>query len=434
MNQVRVSPKDRDAVLQALRAGVVPRRGLHHIQVARENELRAFIGDIERIADGGSTFRVLCASYGGGKTFLLTLVRAIATEKGLITMHADLTPDRRVYGGSGQARALYQELTRNLATRARPEGGALGSVVEKFISSAAAESKQSGTPVPEIIETRLHSLQELVNGYDFASVIAAYWRGHEQGNEALKADAVRWLRGEFATLTDARKALSVRAIVDDDALYDQLKLLARFSVLAGYNGLLIGLDELVNLFKLAHGPSRNQNFEQLLRMLNDALSGTAANLGFVLGATPEALTDPRRGLYSYQALQTRLAENSFAAKVGLNDVNGPVIRLSALTPEDVYVLLVKLRDLVGGQAGMLMSDVAIRTYLQWCSARIGSATFQTPRTTIRGFLDLLAVLEARPEVSLEVLLDGMEIAPDVDESPAPRRDADEDDDLTSFKL
>jgi len=432
VSQVRVSPKDRDAVLQALRAGVVPRRGLHHIQVARENELRAFLSDVERIVDGGSAFRVLCAAYGGGKTFLLTLVRAIAAEKGLITMHADLTPERRIYGASGQARALYQELTRNLATRARPEGGALPSVIERFIATAAAEHKQNGTPVPQVIESRLHSLQELVNGFDFASVIAAYWRGHEDHNEQMKADAIRWLRGEFATLTDARKALGVRAIVDDEMIYDQLKLMARFSVLAGYNGLLVGLDEMVNLFKLAHGPSRNQNFEQILRILNDSLSGSAENLGFVLGCTPESLTDPRRGLYSYQALQTRLAENAFALKAGVTDYSGPVLRLSTLTPEDVYVLLVKLRDLYGGAAAAAMSNDAIRAYMAWCNGRIGASSFQTPRTTIRTFLDLLAVLEVTPEVPLGSLLDGLEIAPDADASePAALA---EDDDLASFTL
>lgn len=427
----RISPKDRDAVLQALRAGVVPRRGLHHIQVARENELRAFLGDVERIAEGGSSFRVLAAAYGGGKSFLLTLVRAIAAEKGLLTVHADLTPDRRLYGASGQARALYQELTRNLATKAKPDGGALPSVVEKFISSAAAEHKQSGTSVKQVIETRLASLQELVNGYDFATVIEAYWRGHSEGNEVLKADAVRWLRGEFSTLTDARKALGVREIVDDQALYDQLKLLARFATLAGYKGLMVSLDELVNLFKLAHSPSRNQNFEQILRMLNDALSGSAENIGFILGSTPEALTDTRRGLYSYQALQTRLAENSFAAKLGVTDFGGPVVRLASLTPEDVFVLLIKLRDLQGGQAAERMDDASVQAYLQWCRGRIGSASFQTPRTTIRGFLDLLAVLEVRPETPLDTLLDGLEIAPDTDES-APAEE--EEDDLTGFKL
>ncbi len=431
MSQVRVSPKDRDAVLQALRAGVVPRRGLHHVQVARENELRAFLGDVERIAEGGSAFRVLTAAYGGGKSFLLTLIRAIAAEKGLLTLHADLTPDRRVYGASGQARALYQELTRNLATKAKPEGGALPSVVEKFISSAASEHKQTGMPVNQVIEARLTSLQELVNGYDFATVIEAYWRGHTDGNDVLKADAIRWLRGEFSTLTDARKALGVRAIVDDDALYDQLKLLARFAVLAGYKGVMVSLDELVNLFKLAHGPSRNQNFEQLLRMLNDSLSGSAANIGFILGSTPEALTDTRRGLYSYQALQTRLAENSFAAKLGITDFGGPVVRLASLTPEDVFVLLIKLRDLYSGQAAQRMTDSAVQVYLQWCQARIGASSFQTPRTTIRSFLDLLAVLEARPETPLETLLDGLELAPDVDDSEPGQ---DEDDDLAGFKF
>ena len=234
-------------------------------------------------------------------------------EKGLVVAHADLNPDRRLHASGGQARSLYAELMRNLATRTKPEGGALGGVVEKFIATSKTEAAAAGKDTEAVIREKLSHLTELVNGYDFADVLAAYWRGFEAGNEQLKADAIRWLRGEFATKTDARQALGVRSIVDDAAVYDQLKLMARFVRLAGYAGLLVSLDELVNLYKLANTQARNANYEQILRILNDSLQGTAVGLGFALGGTPEFLLDTRRGLYSYPALQGRLAQNTFAA-------------------------------------------------------------------------------------------------------------------------
>lgn len=408
-----IRPKDRDAVLQSLRAGVVPRVGQHLIQVGRQKELDALIQDIGRVADSGSSFRVIVGEYGAGKTFFLNLVRAIALEKKLVTVHADLNPDRRLHASGGQARSLYAELAKNMATRTKPEGGAIAGIVEKFIGQAKTEAKASGRTNEEVIRAQLNQLTEMVNGYDFADVIAAYCRGFEEGNEQLKGDAIRWLRGEFSTKTDARAALGVRTIIDDASIYDQLKLMARFVRLAGYNGLLVCLDELVNLYKLANVQARNSNYEQILRILNDSLQGTAEGLGFVLGGTPEFLLDTKRGLYSYTALQSRLAENTFATE-GLVDYTGPIIRLASLTPEDFYVLLDKIRlvHAFGEEAKAQLPKDAIAAFMGHCATRLGDNYFRTPRTTITAFINLLAVLEQNPAADWRQLIGALEVAKD----------------------
>jgi len=269
--QVTIRPRDRETIIQALSAGVVPRIGLQHIQVGRAQELKAALRDIELIADKGSAFRLLIGEYGAGKTFLLHLIRTMALEKRLVTIQADLAPDRRLYASGGEARSLYQEAVRNLSTRAKPEGGALQSLIERFIADAVKLAKDNGQPPEAVIEARLSSLHDHVGGYDYAIVLAAYWRGHNEGNEQLKSDALRWLRGEFTTKTEARKAVNVRTIVEDETVYDHFKLLGAFVQLAGYAGLLVVLDEMVNLYKLQHAASRNQNYEQILRILNDVL-------------------------------------------------------------------------------------------------------------------------------------------------------------------
>ena len=432
-----IRPRDRDAVLQSLRAGVVPRIGQHLIQVGRARELEALLKDIERVADGGSAFRIVVGEYGAGKTFFLNLVRAIALEKKLVTIHADLNPDRRLHASGGQARSLYAELVKNMATRTKPEGGALAGVVEKFIGQAKTEAKATGRSSDEVIRAQLSQLTEMVNGYDFADVIAAYCKGFEEGNEKLKSDAVRWLRGEFSTRTDARQALGVRTIVDDANMYDQLKVLGRFVRLAGYSGLMVCLDEMVNLYKLANLQSRNANYEQILRILNDSLQGTAEGLGFVLGGTPEFLLDTRRGLYSYAALQSRLAENAFATN-GLVDYSGPVIRLAALTPEDFYVLLDKLRLVYafGDASKALVPEEAIPAFMAHCATRLGEAYFRTPRTTITAFINFLAVLEQNPSADWRELIGSMDIERDTGGAADIVNDAasDSDDELASFRL
>lgn len=430
-----IRPRDRDAVLQSLRAGVVPRSGQHLIQVGRVREIETLVADIARIADGGSAFRVVIGEYGAGKTFFLNLVRAVALEKKLVVATADLNPDRRLHASGGQARSLYAELMRNLSTRTKPDGGALAGIVEKFIATAKTQAKASGQSTEAVLRQQLDQLTELVNGYDFADVIAAYCRGHEEGNEKLKSDAIRWLRGEFATKTDARQALGVRSIVDDSEVYDQLKLMARFVRLAGFAGLLVGLDELVNLYKLANTQARNANYEQILRILNDSLQGTAVGLGFVLGGTPEFLLDTRRGLYSYPALQSRLVQNTFASD-GLVDFSGPVVRLSSLTPEDFYVLLQKIRSVyaLGDADKFLVPDQGIFSFMEHCSKRIGDTYFRTPRTTITAFINMLAVLDQNPGAAWQSLLGGIEVAPDTGGVTDEQVEVDDGDEFASFKM
>jgi hypothetical protein len=431
MNMIR--PKDRDLIVQALRAGVVPHAGQHLIQVGRVKEVEVMLRDVERIGEGGAVFRIVIGEYGAGKTFFLNLIRATAMAQKLVTVHADLNPDRRLQGSGGQARSLFAELMKNLSTRAKPDGGALSGVVEKFVVQAKTDSKTQGASLEDVIRARLSPLTEMVGGYDFSDVLAAYARAFEDGNDRLKADAIRWLRGEFTTKTEARAALGVRTIIDDDQMYDFLKLFARFVRVAGFGGLLVCLDELVNLYKLANRQARDNNYEQILRILNDVLQGTTEGIGFLLGGTPEFLLDSRRGLYSYPALQSRLAENTFAAKAGLVDYSGPVLRLTSLTPEDFYVLLQKLRHVYafGDPSKYLLPDEGIEAYMMHTAKRLGEGYFRTPRTTITAFLNLLAVLEQHPGTDWRPLLDAVSIERDT--GAAAERAVDSDD-LASFKL
>jgi hypothetical protein len=437
----RLRPKDRDAIISSLRSGVVSRVGFQHIQVGRAAEVNAMTQEIGRIADGGSAVRFVIGEYGAGKTFFLNLVRSIAAERKLVTTSADLSPDRRLHASGGQARSLYAELMRNISTRSTPDGNALPGIVERFVTSAIQEATTTGTTTDAVIAHRLEQLAESVGGYDFAQVIAAYWKGHDTGNEQLKADAIRWLRGEFATRTDARAALGVRTIVDDTSFYDHLKLVARFARLAGFNGLLVCLDEMVNLYKLAHTGARRSNYEQVLRIVNDCLQGNVEGLGFCFGGTPEMLMDTRKGLYSYEALRSRLAENNFAVG-GLVDYSGPVLRLANLTPEDMHVLLERLRHVYasGDQAAYLVPDEALAAFMQHCAGRIGDAYFRTPRNTIKEFVNLLAVLDQNPDADWRQLLGHVSIAEETnpDLEPLPEEfdepGADGADELTSLRI
>lgn len=435
MSGIKIRTREKDAIIQSLKSGVTPKIGIQHIQVGRSKELQALHKDIERVCGGGSAFRLIIGDYGSGKTFFLSVVRSIALEKMLVTVNADLSPDRRIQASGGQARNLYSELMRNISTRTKPDGNALTTIVEKFITLARQEADQKDIDVTESIQTRLQALTELVGGYDFAKVIEAYWQGHEAGDEHLKSNAIRWLRAEYTTKTDAKNDLGVRTIISDDHFYDAIKLMSLFVQQAGYNGLLVNLDEMVNLYKLHSTQARTSNYEQILRILNDCLQGSAENLGFLLGGTPEFLLDPRKGLYSYDALQTRLAENSFANRAGVIDYSSPALHLASLTPEELFILLKNLRNVFAGgdSTKYLIDDSALKSFLDHCNKTIGNAYFTTPRNTIKAFIDLLSVLEQNPQLDWQNLIEDTTIAietpSDIDDEPL-----NSDDGLASFKL
>ena len=442
-----ISSRERDAAIQALRAGVVPRMGIRHVQVGRAREVEEALRDVNRVAEGGSAARFVIGEYGSGKTFFLTLVRTIAAERKLVIMHADLSPERRLHATGGHARTLCADLVQSMSTRTKPDGGALASVIERFLGDVRKQASTKVIDIGDLIRDRLDVVREGVAGFDFAEVVVRYWQGFEQGNEALKAAALRWLRAEYTLKTEAREALGVRTFIDDAGVYDHIKALSRLVRLAGYDGTLVVLDEMVNLYKLVNSQARNANYEQILRIVNDVLQGSTERLGFYFGGTPEFLLDTRRGLYSYEALRSRLAENSFARN-GLVDLSGPVIRLQSLSGAETQILLERLRLLwAGGDTEKLpVPDAAIKAFLDHCSKKVGDAYFRTPRETIRAFLNLLAILEQNPGSDWATQVGSVDIAPDQpgsqldnDDDPAPPPAAgspanDDDDSLASFQL
>lgn len=452
-----IRPRERSAIIQSLRAGVTPRIGLEYIQVGRVNEVKALIEDLDNIEQGGSAFRIIIGDFGAGKSFFLQLIRYIALEKGMVVINADMSPDRRLFASNGQARNLYKELARNLATRAHPEGNAMIPLVEKFITEQRRVAEAEGKDVERVIKDKLNSLSELVDGYDFAQVIAAYWKAYNEGNEDLKNNVIRYLRGEYTSRADARRDLGVRAIVEDNNAYDHIKLLARFVTQAGYKGLLVNLDEVVNLYKLPSQRARSSNYEQVLRILNDCLQGSAESLGFLLGGTPEFLMDQRKGLYSYEALHSRLAENTFAQIANVVDYHSPILMLQNLSPEEIYVLLCNIRNVFAGgnKDKYILPDEALKAFLEHCSKNIGDAYFRTPRNTIKAFVDLLSIVEQNPDLSWQSLIGNIKIDSETDNSLVTIADDDkltetvikkeddnsskaddnaDDDELTSFTL
>ena len=417
----KVPKRISQTVLNSLKGGVVPRIGLPYIAVGRKNEIEALLHDVDIIEEGGASFRFIVGRYGSGKSFLLQTIRNYVMDKGFIVADADLSPERRLQGTRGQGLATYRELIGNLSTKTKPEGGALTLVLDRWISSAQSEAAQEtgltpGDPmltksVDQKIVMVTSSVSELVHGFEFARLLSTYYHAYVEGDDETKAKVVRWFRGEYSLKKEAREELGVNIIITDDDWYDYLKLFAAFFRMAGYAGMMIMIDELVNIYKIPNSITRQYNYEKMLTMYNDTLQGKAKYLGIIMGATPQALEDKRRGIYSYEALRSRLAEGRFS-RPGARDLLSPVIRLEPLTAEEMLVLCEKLAgmhaDLYGYERRIGTEDLV--TFIKIEYGRIGADANITPREVIRDFIELLDLLYQNPTMQIEELLDSEEFS------------------------
>ena len=398
------------SLLSSLSAGVVPRAGAPYIAIGRKDEIAAFLSDLENIGEGGSSMRFLIGRYGSGKSFLMQLVRGYALERDFLTADADLTPERRLYGSGGSGVATYRELIRNLASKASPDGGALPKIIARWIGDLQAkigEADENGTRLRDAVMQDLRSVEFLVGGFDFARVVSAYYRAYMDGNDELMSACLCWLRGEFASKTEARRALgfSVSLIIDDDNWYDFIKLFGVLARRIGYRGFVVFIDECVNLYKIVHRVSHENNYEKILSMFNDALQGKAEGLLMVLGGTPQFLEDPRRGLFGYEALRSRLCDSRFNDDEFRNLI-GPVIRLRRLCDDELFALIVRVTALYAQHyhwEPRITSEQQIR-FLTLALSRAGSNSMMTPREILRDYLTVLNILMQNEDADFERII------------------------------
>lgn len=410
----RVPKRIAQTVLNSLKGGVVPRIGLPYITVGRKEEIEALLHDVDIIQDGGASFRFIVGRYGSGKSFLLQTIRNYVMDKNFVVVDGDLSPERRLQGSKGQGLATYRELIQNLSTKTRPEGGALTLILDRWINSVQSQIAQSGianddpkfeAEVDKKIYAVISSLNELVHGFDFAKLLNMYYHAYMSNDDETKAKVLKWFRGEYSHKTEAKKDLGVDIIISDSDWYEYLKLFAAFFRQAGYAGLIIMIDELVNIFKIPNAISRQYNYEKILTMYNDTLQGKAKYLGIIMCGTPQAIEDRRRGVYSYEALRSRLATGKFVQS-GARDMYAPVIKLQPLTAEEMLVLTEKLADMHANLYGYerTITDDDLAQFIKIEYARVGADTNITPREIIRDFIELLDIVWQNPDTKITDLL------------------------------
>ena len=401
-------------LMNSLKGGVVPRIGLQYVTVGRSQEINALLRDVEIIADGGASFRFIVGKYGSGKSFLLQTIRNYVMAKNFVVVDADLSPERRLQGNRGQGLATYKELIRNMSTKTKPEGGALSLILDRWISNVQqqvmTESQLSLTDpalfrlVEKQISAVIYSLNEMVHGFDFARLLTLYYQAHITGDDATKAKVLKWFRGEYNTKTEARQDLGVNIVITDDDWYEYLKIFAAFLKQAGYSGMLVLIDELVNIYKIPNAITRQYNYEKILTMYNDAMQGKAQHIGFILCGTPQCMEDPRRGVYSYEALRSRLAEGHFSGEH--KDLLSPVIKLLPLTNEEMLILIEKLADIHAGlyDYKQIVNQQDMVDFIEIEFSRIGADTHITPREVIRDFIEVLDIVYQNPGIKVRTLL------------------------------
>ena len=407
-------------MMNALSSGVVPRRGLEYIAVGRRRETETFVNDLEDTAEGGGAFRFISGKFGNGKSFMIQMVRNYAMDQGFVVMDADLAINRRLTGSKKEGLNTYRELVRNMAVKSRPEGGALELVLQRWIDEVrqrmSAERNVSVRDIPardvsERLARETSAMSGLTFYQDFAAVVSTYWNDVSSGREDMPS--LRWFKGEYELKSDVRRDLGITNMVSDANWYDFIKIWAEFAHRIGYKGLVVFIDEGVVLYKIQNRVARSNNYERLLSMFNDIMQGKSSYLSMYVCGTPEFIEDPDRGLYSYEALRSRLVSGKF--ENGYDNYLGPVINLRPLTNEEVFVLLRTLRGMHEQRYGYKseIDDSMLETYLKTVTCAIGQGMV-TPREITRDFISLLDTMHQNPDVTFSELVEGRVVSPDRD--------------------
>ena len=437
----RVPKRILDLLINALAAGVVPRVGAPYVAIGRKEETEALLSDLQSVSDGGSALRFLVGRYGSGKSFLLQLIRGYAIENGFVTADADLSPERRLSSSNGGGIATYRELIKNMACKTSPEGGAMQVIISKWLSEKQSALAMQGMEVDSLsfgaamrreIFSVTEQLEDKVGGFDFATVLNKYYTATVNGDDTLRSCAVRWLRGEYITKSEAKRDLGVQGIINDDNWYDYLKLIAAFVQSIGYNGLMIYIDECVNLYKISNRISRENNYEKILSIFNDTLQGKAPYLGFVFVGTPQFLEDTRRGLFSYDALRSRLSDGILSGGEFKN-LAGPVIRLVRLTDSELFALITRINKLYSERYNyeIPLTGEEMKAFLTMSLSKAGADTMITPREIIRGYISLLHILRQNPNATFSAVLGDAAALVKADKKQA---EDDIPDELSDFEL
>lgn len=417
-----IKPKEATAVVNSLLGGVVPRIGVQHITVGRSEEVNAFIKALEDVKNGHSMVKFWIGDFGSGKSFMLHLLNTVALKQKFVVTTADFTPDNRLYSNDGKATVLYSTIMDNVAIQTKPEGGALATLLEKWIEQIVSKTAQDNNIalaeirqddyLKLIQDNIMKTINELtdVGGFDFGFVVIKYYEGYIKDNELLRRNALKWLKGEYKTKTEARQDLGVREIINDLNYYDMLKNFSRLFVSMGYSGFMVNLDEAINLYKISNAHIREKNYEKILTIYNDCFQGKVSNLFINFAGTKEFLENERRGLFSYQALKSRLETNKFET-IDVRDFAQPVIRLLPLDHNEVFVLLKKLKAVFdfNYKINLDIIDDEIHLFMEEMFNKPGADEFLTPREVIRDFLNILSIIRQNPDIDKKKLFGEIEI-------------------------
>lgn len=424
---LKIKSKEATAIINSLSGGVVPRIGVQHITVGRKLEIEAFTSALDDVKNGHSMVKFWIGDFGSGKSFMLHLLNTVATKQKFVVANADFTPENRLYSNDGKAVALYSAIMDNVAIQTKPEGGALPTLLDKWIEQVVSKTAQiNNIPITEIREERYFNLiqgniMQTVNevtetgGFDFGVVVIKYYEGYIKNDEYLRRSALKWLKGEYRTKTEARQDLGVREIINDLNYYDMLKNFGRLFVSMGYSGFMINLDEAINLYKISTANTRAKNYEKILTIFNDCFQGKVSNLFINFAGTKEFMENERRGLFSYDALKTRLETNRFET-TQYRDLAQPVIKLVPLNHNEIFVLLKTLKEIfnINFDVDINISEDDIQLFMEEMFNKPGADEFLTPREVIRDFLNILSILRQNPEADKNALISDIEIS---DERP-----------------
>ena len=342
-----VSPARRNEIIDALRRGTVPARGLDVMAVGLDRFEEAVDEEFSKVAAGGAAFKAIRGEWGSGKTFALRWMAERARRNGFATSEIQISETETPLH---HLQTVYRRVIERLSV-GDGDVGALRSVVdgwfyvleEDVLSAGTVDEHDSaalGAATDELMEQRLGDVARTAPA--FGAVLRAYRSASHAGDHAIADGLLAWLGGQPNVAASVKRAAGIKGEIDHAGALSFLQGLLRILRDSGHAGLFLAIDEVETLQRV-RSDARDKSLNALRQMLDEVDGGRFPGLYLLITGTP-AFFDGPQGVQRLAPLAQRLSTD-FTTDARFDNPRAVQLRLAGFDHGGLVELGGKVRDL-----------------------------------------------------------------------------------------
>lgn len=383
-------------IIDSLRNGTVPAEGTENIAVGIDEELTEIQDQIERTREDKSAFKFIIGDYGSGKTFFSTSVREMAYDKKFVVSSVVISQETPLH----KFEELYRKIMEGMRTSENKKIPAFNFILEEWLLNIEdkvieiegldpyEDSKKFQIEMNKRINEELMIVGSIAAS--FANAIRAFYKAKYEGDTVLAQGAVAWLKGDNVR-AELKSKLGVIGTITRENSFEFFRALLQMIKTAGYEGLMIILDEVETVQKLVRKDMRSAAYENLRFFIDESDRNSFPSCFFLYTGTTD-LMESEKGFKSLEPLYQRIkVEREKGDK--FKNLRQPVMFLDGLNRDRLYEVACRVRNIHGQVYSWMpndkLTDDFIKRLINDMTLGFGGEINIGPRGFLRTLIDIL---------------------------------------------